>query len=204
MNKGRVQLSASFLTWLASGQIFPEPSDQAINTQKYYKCVFGPDSSGAFIEEIVPESIALSCDTFCVCGDVKTWCLVGPDAQCQFATGDFKREFADSCDRENCTCASHGDFFVVSNQRLQQNSKCLDDLAVLGADQATTGSEGATDPIVVPEKDEIDADQPNIFNMGAGTQPEREGDSEVESGSQASSTSEIEPTDETTGSNPLD
>ena len=73
-------------------------------------CVFGPDSSGAFHEEIVPEKTATSCNLFCVCDELKTKCLVGPDSRCNFATVNVDTTYAESCNREKCTCTSHDNY----------------------------------------------------------------------------------------------
>ena len=54
--------------------------------EAYYMCIFGPDSSGAFHEEIVPESATTNCDLFCVCDKLPTTCLIGPDSHCNFAS----------------------------------------------------------------------------------------------------------------------
>ena len=85
-------------------------------------CVFGPDSSGAYHEEIVPESSASKCDIFCVCHELKTMCLMGPDSSCNFATAEVDRAFADSCEKDFCTCTSHEDYMETANSRLNSNS----------------------------------------------------------------------------------
>ena len=89
-------------------------------------CVFGPDSSGAYHEEIVPEAHAKNCDTFCVCQDVKTTCLLGPDSLCNYATEEVDRDFADSCERDSCTCTSHTNYFEIANERLNSSAGCLE------------------------------------------------------------------------------
>ena len=96
--------------------------------QRYFMCVFGPDSSGAYYEEIVPEKLAKKCDMFCVCQDLKTTCLLGPDSLCNYATVTVDHNYASSCDRSSCTCTSHTDYMKVANQRLSSSQVCLDQL----------------------------------------------------------------------------
>ena len=90
-------------------------------------CVFGPDSSGSYHDEIVNEKMAQNCDKFCVCHDLKTTCLIGPDSVCNFATVEVDRNFADNCERNSCTCTSHSDYMNIANERLTGGSVCIKD-----------------------------------------------------------------------------
>jgi len=91
---------------------------------RYFMCVFGPDSAGNYHDEIVSETLAESCDKFCICHDLKTTCLLGPDSICNFATMEVTRDFADTCDRSSCTCTSHSDYMIVANLRLSGGGVC--------------------------------------------------------------------------------
>ena len=84
--------------------------------RRYYMCVFGPDSSGAYHKEIVPEERA-ECEQFCVCHQLKTTCLIGPDSKCNFATIEVDRDFADNCG-EKCVCSNQENYMTLANERL--------------------------------------------------------------------------------------
>ena len=75
----------SLLTTLLPLLTLSQPTDNDTR-EAYYMCIFGPDSSGAFHEEIVPESATTNCDLFCVCDKLPTTCLIGPDSHCNFAS----------------------------------------------------------------------------------------------------------------------
>ena len=97
-------------------------------------CLFGPDSAGVILEEIVPERTAKSAcvdDNWgqnCVCHELETSCLLGPDSACNFATETVSRDFADTCARDGCTCTSHTDYMSVANERLEGATECLERL----------------------------------------------------------------------------
>lgn len=116
-------------------------------------CVFGPDSSGAYHEEIVPEAHAQNCDTFCVCQDIKTTCLLGPDSLCNYATEEVSRDFADSCGRESCTCTSHDDYFLVANERLNSSASCLEAIV------ANRSNDLVIEPKIINETEDNDQEE---------------------------------------------
>ena len=115
---GNHRLSVIAIVLLARGTM-------GANAQRYFMCMFGPDSAGAYVQEVVPEPLAKGCGQFCVCQDLKTTCLLGPDSLCNYATTEVDRSFADTCDRSACTCTSHVDYMSVANNRLSSSSYCL-------------------------------------------------------------------------------
>ena len=130
-------------------------SDDLKLPERYFMCIFGPDSSGAYVEEIVPERLAKNCDMFCVCQGLKTSCLLGPDSSCNFATETVSREFADTCDRETCSCTSHTDYQTVANQRLSDANQCQNQLVANGGNSIF--NQGSKDS------------DTSIFNIGSDT-----------------------------------
>ena len=66
----------------------------------------------------VPVYVAESCDE-CICAPLKEVCLFGPDSFGNFATAEVPVEQADTCDRTECTCASHEDYTETAKMRLE-------------------------------------------------------------------------------------
>ena len=175
------KLSAVLLmqtAYVARGQVYfdQESKDSEQETkdsdkQRYFMCVFGPDSSGAYHEEIVPEAHAKNCDTFCVCQDVKTTCLLGPDSLCNYATEEVDRDFADNCERDSCTCTSHTNYFAIANERLNSSAGCLEQ--IIANNQVTQAEiineSGQVQPKEQEQENEADESGDvvdSIFNIG--------------------------------------
>ena len=45
-----------------------------------YRCIFGPDVDGIYVEEVVDSGVAQNCGSFCECeGLMNNTCHFGPD-----------------------------------------------------------------------------------------------------------------------------
>ena len=123
----------------------------------YFACIFGPDSSGQFHEEVVPESVARACDMFCVCQELKPTCLIGPNSDCNYITLEVEREYAETCDRDQCICTIHDDYISTANARMNDFSLCPADKTPLDGNSAdptesTTTAEGDQQTISTNEE----------------------------------------------------
>ena len=74
-----------------------------------YKCIFGPDVNGLFVEELVDTRVAKNCGSFCKCeGLINNTCHFGPDLKGEFVIDIVSSEIADACLEENlCFCDTH-------------------------------------------------------------------------------------------------
>ena len=65
---------------------------QYVDASKY-KCTFGPDITGAYIEDIVETKVALACGSFCTCVGLKNnTCHFGPDEEGNYVTKSVSSE----------------------------------------------------------------------------------------------------------------
>ena len=79
-----------------------------------YRCIFGPDVDGIYVEEVVDSGIAQNCGSFCECeGLMNNICHFGPDIRGKFIVEKVSSERADACDRTFCVCNTHD--FVEPN-----------------------------------------------------------------------------------------
>ena len=73
-----------------------------------YKCIFGPDVDGTYVEEVVDSGVALNCGDFCECeGQMNNICHFGPDITGKFIVETVSSERADFCDPTFCLCDTH-------------------------------------------------------------------------------------------------
>ena len=73
-----------------------------------YRCIFGPDVDGIYVEEVVDSGIAQNCGDFCECeGLMNNTCHFGPDIRGEFIVEVVSSERADACDRHFCVCDTH-------------------------------------------------------------------------------------------------
>ena len=73
-----------------------------------YRCIFGPDVDGIYVEEVVDSGIAQNCGGFCECeGLMNNTCHFGPDIRGNFIVEVVSSERADACDRTFCVCDTH-------------------------------------------------------------------------------------------------
>jgi len=85
-----------------------------------YKCTFGPDQQGVYVEKVVDSGVAQNCGDFCQCaGLMNNTCHFGPDNTGKFVVEVVSSERADACDPTFCLCDTH-DFseprYQVANQ----------------------------------------------------------------------------------------
>ena len=71
-----------------------------------YRCIFGPDANGLFVEELVETTVAQNCGAFCRCvGLENNTCHFGPDLRGDFVLDIVSSEIADHCIEEGlCIC----------------------------------------------------------------------------------------------------
>ena len=73
--------------------------------------------------ELLSKEQAQLCETTnptsCVCRQVLTECLFGPDSRGNFSHSNVTQAEANACDRAKCTCESHGleEYLVVTENR---------------------------------------------------------------------------------------
>ena len=73
-----------------------------------YRCTFGPDVDGLYVEEVVETGEAQNCGEFCSCeGLMNNTCHFGPDIKGHFMVEVVSSERADSCDKTFCICDTH-------------------------------------------------------------------------------------------------
>lgn len=77
---------------------------------------------------------------------------------CNLATSEVDRDYADTCDRDFCTCTSHSDYMTIANQRLSSSATCFENNPMFA-----NLNNGSSDPV------EEEEDESNIFNLNSGT-----------------------------------
>ena len=116
-----------------------------------------------------------------MCAPIKETCLIGPDTIGNFATSEVQPSYAETCDRDKCTCSSHDDYAETATERLATA------IAVHSIQQGKQFDSGIDESLI------IDADAP---------QPEKEeessSDSEPDDTTGTSGGENTTPADETT------
>ena len=132
-----------------------------------YKCKFGPDQQGIYVEEEVESGVALNCGDFCECeGLMNNTCHFGPDITGKFLVEIVSSEKADECKAASlCLCDTHEEaiteiangktfdqIMLEREQNAQDKSQCRPDCPNATSRQELSEKEAVSDDVRPTDK----------------------------------------------------